>query len=138
MNPYKLSLIGELIGLARATDGNEHLITSAATDVIRKVLLTEESRLTETEFDSIREEILTQKRNMVPDCFLCAAPCGKTSAYDLSAIHAHKQFKNRILSDLTSIVSIPEDILYKGLIILGMDDIYPELEQFWKISVKNV
>lgn len=137
MNPYKLSLIGELIGLARATDGNEHLINESATLIVRKVLLADENCLDEAAFVRLRDEVLTQKRNMVPDCFLCAAPCGKTSAYDLSAVREHQLFKARILRDLTSVPTIPEEFLYKGLIILGMDDIYPELEEFWVNALQS-
>lgn len=134
MNSYKSILIGELIGLARATDGNEHLITPSATQVIRKILATEDQALNEGAFTLLWAEILEEKRKMVPDCFLCAAPCGKTSAYDLSAIEnhieEHRDFKGRILSQLTT-SDLSEERLYKGLIILGMDDIYPELIAFW-------
>lgn len=134
MNSYKSILIGELIGLARATDGNEHLITPSATQVIRDILALEEQALNEGVFAQLREEILEEKRKMVPDCFLCAAPCGKTSAYDLSSmqnhVKEHRVFKERVLSDLSS-ASVSEEFLYKGLIILGMDDIYPELIEFW-------
>lgn len=137
MNPYKLSLIGELIGLARATDGNEHLINASATEIVRRVLLADENCLDEAAFICLRDEVLNQKRNMVPDCFLCAAPCGKTSAYDLSAVREHQQLKTRILRDLISVSSIPDDFLYKGLIILGMDDAYPELEEFWAKALQS-
>lgn len=138
MNHYKSALIGELVGLARATDGNEHLINPSATAIIRKVLLTHENQLNETTFTHLRDEILTQKRNMVPDCFLCAAPCGKTSAYDLAFIQDHRQFKERIITDLTSISVIPEELLYKSLIILGMEDIYPELMEFWYSEMQKL
>ena len=40
-------LIGALIGLARATEGNEHLISAAVTDVAAAVLCAE------TEFDTL-------------------------------------------------------------------------------------
>lgn len=138
MHTYKAALIGELIGMARATDGNEHLITKSATAVIRKVLYFDDNQLTESLFLCLREEIMEEKRQMVPDCFHCSAPCGKTSAYDLAAIRDHKQFKDRLLTDLTSNTVIPEDLLYKGLIILGMDDIYPELEAFWDAEMKKI
>lgn len=138
MNSYKSILIGELIGLARATDGNEHLITPSASQVIRKVFGTVDHALDESTFTLLREEILEEKRKMVPDCFLCAAPCGKTSAYDLSSMQnyseEHRVFKEQILSDLGS-ASVSEELLYKGLIILGMDDIYPELIEFWESQI---
>lgn len=74
-------LTGALIGLARATDGNEHLIRPSSTAVIVNCL---SAMLTE-DFppEILLEQVEQEKRKMVPDCFLCANPCGKNSDYDL-------------------------------------------------------
>ncbi len=39
MNTWEQLLLGELIGLARATDGNEHLITDELTGIIQEILI---------------------------------------------------------------------------------------------------
>lgn len=122
-------LIGALIGLSRATDGNEHLISSSSTAVIIESLTAHEDDR------SILEELLRragdEKRKMVPDCFLCANPCGRTSDFDLAQLQRAdpeiRELKVQILSGLKRIAaSAPgiydEKLLYKGLVVIGMED----------------
>ncbi len=81
-------LTGALIGLARATDGNEHLINASATEVIVESLF---ATLTNVNFDDAALEKLLkrveeEKRKMIPDCFSCASPCGKNNDYDMKGL----------------------------------------------------
>ncbi len=72
-------LIGALIGLARATEGNEHLITPSVYEVMFEGLSAEVGADTKL-YERVREE----KKKLVPDCFYCAAPCGRNEDYDMS------------------------------------------------------
>lgn len=86
-------LLSSLIGLARATEGNEVLITEETTGLLfqglSQVFSEEEGnpglgdsgnahRLTEL-LTKIKEE----KKRLVPNCFDCASPCGRTADYDM-------------------------------------------------------
>ena len=122
-------LIGALIGLARATDGSEHLINPDATRVIRDALAPDADP--ETHLPRIEAE----KRKMVPDCFLCASPCGRTASYDMTRLdtapEAIRTLKFQILAALRTLAAAgtADHLLYRGLIAIGMDDYgIPELQ----------
>lgn len=124
MNGYKARLIGELIGIARATDGNEHLISARSTALIREALSV--SLNGETELRAYLSRAEEVKRAMVPDCFLCANPCGRTAAFDLGELDSlseeEREVKQRILMGLMQASEeTPETALYRGLIALGME-----------------
>lgn len=130
-------LTGALIGLARATDGNEHLISSASTAVIVKSL---SAMLTgDAPLEALLEQVEREKRKMVPDCFLCANPCGKNSDYDMRQLQNEQEvvrsLKTLLLFGIRSMavcaqqaagLGLHEDAVdrffYKALIIIGMDD----------------
>lgn len=138
-------LIGALVGLARATDGNEHLITPSSTAVVIQCLAA-------TQEDAAVAELLTkiaeEKRKMVPDCFTCAAPCGRTSDYDLSGLRDGDSQVNALKSLLLMSIRTAaaytarrgsydknaELFFYKALVAIGMDgfgleDIKPIVEE---------
>lgn len=121
MDEMKDKVIGALIGLARATDGNEHLISDSATAVIMEGLISWE--------DHILEKIDTEKRRMVPGCFACASPCGRTAAFDLSELEKADEdvwfLKRQILKRLELLAAsenVDQNLFYKGLIVVGMED----------------
>ena len=129
MDSMKAKLIGELIGLARATDGNEHLISDHSTTVIRACLTA--SPDFEEALNAYLSRVEEAKREMVPDCFLCANPCGKTAAFDLSQLESLptdlRNAKQKILEALQDAAyPAPEAALYRGLIALGMDGLSAE------------
>lgn len=133
MDPMYQKLIGELIGLARATEGNEHLISEASTAVIRASLKAKSSG--EEAISQLIDRVITVKQSMVPNCFLCASPCGRTSAYDLSHIAQEEpdvqEMKCRILNELEAIAenrpeSISELVLYRGLSAIGLEGFDPD------------
>lgn len=127
-------LLGALIGLARATDGNEHLITPSSTAVLVDGLLAAVGNdgADSTALHALLHRVETKKRSMVPNCFECACPCERTSDYDLSRLHnageETRRLKYRLLSGIREIAALParskaaEDFLYKALIITGMED----------------
>ena len=133
MTNWEEMLLGELVGLARATDGNEHLITQAVTEMIAEVLRA--NVRSESGYHAYSGKIDAAKREMVPDCFLCANPCGRTSALDLKNLKGESQqiqeTKLAILSKIRTIScaerSQDDDLkLYRGMVILGLEGYSPE------------
>ena len=134
-------LTGRLIGLARATDGNEHLISESATAVIVESLF---ATLTNVNFDNaalerLMDRVEEEKRKMVPDCFTCASPCGKNNDYDINwlwnADEDIRSLKSLILFGIrgmaayayhAAVLGYHDDTVdrffYKALIAVGMDD----------------
>lgn len=122
-------LIGALIGLARATDGNEHLISGASTAVILESLV---AAFEDGDMEGLLARVVQEKRNMVPDCFTCACPCGKNNDYDMQLLWNDREdirsLKCRILSGLRELAGCgrfaaeADRILYKALIVIGLED----------------
>ena len=138
MDANQDKLIGALIGLARATDGNAHLISESATAVVIQglnALGESKDAVPEQLFDRVTEE----KRKMVPDCFTCASPCGRTADYDMAKVRNAspeiRELKTRLLHHIRAMAAKPEtgtyrnaeEFLYKALTVLGMDDFGPEM-----------
>lgn len=121
-------LIGALIGLARAADGSEHLITPSVTKVIVEGLAATD----EAELEALIRRAEFEKRQMVPNCFTCAMPCGRTSDYDMRKLHTAeedvRELKSVILRGIRNLaakevcdISV-ERFFYKALFAIGMDD----------------
>ena len=113
-------LFGEMIALARITDGNEHLITPDSTALLRRCL----SRMASGTADAqvLAKEIVAQKQKMVPDCFRCANPCGKTFPYDLGELPEgeFRDLKVAILDGLCVKADVQEDLLYRALTVVSL------------------
>ncbi len=129
MNSLSAALIGQLIGLARATDGNEHLISERSTALIRECLAATPDN--DAELAHFMSRVEEAKRAMVPDCFFCANPCGKTAAFDLSELETLpadvQNAKYRILERLLqSGAEAAGPSLYRGLIALGTEGLSAE------------
>lgn len=124
-------LMGALIGLARATDGNEHLITESATAAVVDSLAAPEDAGAQI-LEALLERVGEEKRKMVPNCFSCASPCGRTSDYDLSRLNLASEevasLKRELLRGIRAIARLEqrpegaESFLYKALIVVGMED----------------
>ena len=134
-------LTGSLIGLARATDGNEHLINPGASMVIMESLF---ATLTNVNFDNAALETLlarveAEKRKMVPDCFACASPCGRNNDYDMRQLWTAQEdirsLKSLILFGIRGMAAYAyhaavlgfrdeevERFFYKALIVIGLED----------------
>ena len=81
------TLLGQLIGLARVTDGNEHLINPSCTGLMAEVLAFVHDHPQGADHSAYSQRIETEKWKMVPDCRLCASPCGRHRAYDMVQLH---------------------------------------------------
>lgn len=134
-------LTGTLIGLARATQGNEDQLNDAVADVIAEGLF---ATLTNVNFDNdallkLLERAETEKKKLVPDCACCASSCGRNNNYDMENLwHAQediRSLKSLILFGIRGISAYAyhaavlgyrdETIyrfLYKALFAVGMDD----------------
>ena len=133
MTIWEEKLLGQLVGLARATDGNEHLITEAVTEIIAEILMANVS--SEAHYAAYSSKIVAAKREMVPDCFLCTNPCGRTAALDLKTLEGESQqvreTKFSILGELRTLARSErsqeaDSKLYRGLVILGLEGYSPE------------
>ena len=128
MNTWEQQLVGELVGLARATEGNEHLITESVTKIIADVLTARIQN--EAQYAVFFNKIVEVKREIVPDCFFCANPCGRTSAFDLRELARESEQVRRtkfdILEQLRTLAASQRNAhtdqkLYRGLMIIGLD-----------------
>ena len=133
MTVWEEKLLGELVGRARATDGNEHLITDSVTEMIAEILKADVH--SEGKYTVYSAQIDAAKREMVPDCFLCANPCGRTAALDLKALEGEsrrvREAKFAVLDKLRTLAGLGRsremDLkLYRGLVILGLEGYSPE------------
>ena len=130
-------LIGALIGLARATDGNEHLISESSTAVIVESLLAADKD--PGTLNGLLERVEAEKKKMVPDCFTCAAPCGKNNDYDMDKLRTAgeeiRSLKGLLLLGIRGMAADAyraaalghheqevDRFFYKALIVIGMDD----------------
>lgn len=149
-------LTGALIGLARATDGNEHLINPAATAVIVDGLASAFDP--SADYAGLLGRVEEVKRSMVPDCFLCASPCGKNNAYNMEQLLNEEEdvrnLKHLLLLGIRGMalfareaaaLSCRDDqvdrFFYKALIVIGLegfskDDFLPILSDLGNVNQK--
>ena len=153
-------LTGALIGLARATEGNEHMVTDSTAAVTVEGLF---ATLTNVNFDSadllgLIGKVEIEKKKLVPDCFHCAAPCGRTNDYDMgklwNADEDIRSLKSLILFGIRGIAAyayhaavlgykdeVIHQFLYKALIAIGidefgMDDLLPIVMEVGEVNLK--
>ena len=134
-------LTGALIGLARATENNEHLLSDSTAAVVVESLF---ATLTNVNFDDERfyrllEWVDVEKRKLVPDCYACTSQCGRNNEYDMSALwnadEDIRSLKSLILFGIRGVAAYAyhaavlgykdESIhrfFYKALFAIGMDD----------------
>lgn len=77
-----------LIGLVRATVGNDDLVTEETDRILMEGLF---ATMPNVEFDSTTIESIIQKaedekRRLVPNCYYCSASCGKNDNYDMKEL----------------------------------------------------
>lgn len=147
MNPINHTLfdtlMGAIIGLARATEGNEDLITESThrtmQDALAMAIDADETSLFDM-LDRIRDE----KRKLVPNCFDCAMPCGRTSDFDMNMLANEtptlQKAKIELLALLQALAkNAPLDaqtmrIFYQALNFIGYDG--ATTEQIYKLAEK--
>lgn len=129
-SPKKQRLLGELIGLARATEGNEYLLSPDTSRLVCDALaaLPEEN----ADHESLLRRIDEEKHRLVPMCYQCLGGCGKNNAYDVGLLQLDapnlRKAKYALLDRLLEAAAQPqgrEQGLYLGLFALGRED-WPE------------
>ena len=83
-------LTGVLIGIARAVDGNEHLISDSTDEIVREGLAATlpDSNVGNEALSALIQHAEDEKKKLIPLCYECAAPCGKNSNYDMRRLSA--------------------------------------------------
>ena len=147
MNPINHTvfdtLMGAIIGLARATEGNEDLITES-TDRTMQDALAMAIDADETALFDMLDRIRDEKRKLVPNCFDCAMPCGRTSDFDMNMLANEtptlQKAKIELLALLQALAkNAPLDaqtmrIFYQALNFIGYDG--ATTEQIYKLTEK--
>ena len=123
-------LTGKLIGLARASFGNEDILPEAAGQIVREGLF---AGVTNVNFDNASLTALLHraeevKRQLVPLCYDCSSACGKNDDYDMkrlwSAGEDVRSLKSLILFGIRGMAAYA----YHAA-VLGYTD--PEVDRFF-------
>ena len=137
---FQEELTGALIGLARATKGNEDLITTTTNTLLREGL---SATAVNTDTSDVRlhdllQRVAEEKKRIVPDCAVCLNPCGRTENYDIrkfqTAPEEIRSLKSLILFCIRELASCAcraaqlghnsdevDRFFYQALFILGFD-----------------
>ena len=117
----KEQLIGALIGLARAAEGNKNRPTSKTNHIIissLKMLFSNE--VTNLAIKEQIGKIHKEKNALVPRCLTCSKQCGRNNDYDVSELMEDfsiiRDKKVTILSEILTLAEIQSD---------GDDDMFP-------------
>lgn len=149
----KEKLLGAVIGLARATENNEDLITNKTHKILTEGLIASlpESKYSENDLVILYAKIMAEKERIIPSCFTCAFPCGRTDNYDMKELwNMEKSLREKKLKLLLGIqyLAMNEDrteettlYLYKALILFGIywdeDGMIPILDELEMMIQKN-
>lgn len=133
----RAELFGALIGLARATFGNEDLMTSSTFAVVLDALSSTscESDAKPEQLSYLIRRVNEEKYKLVPSCFYCSSPCGRTSNYNMKDLDTTaedvRSLKLSILSGLCDLADrldsaahiLPtfETFVYRALACIGED-----------------
>jgi hydroxylamine reductase len=134
-------LTGALIGLARAAEGNEHLVTEEMNQLVLEGLFT---TVTNVNFNDETLKILiykieNAKKKLVPNCFTCSDSCGRNNNFDMSTLWTTdediRSLKSLILFGIrgmaayayhASVLGYTDETIskffYKALFAIGMKD----------------
>ena len=134
-----VQLIGALIGIAWAAEGNSRILGA---DVHNAVLTGMRTVFSETEQSQKKiiaciENLRSEKRKLVPQCFECAEPCGRNNDFDISETTESETnlscAKFTLLTELLSLEPLLRhhqngmlferamDFIYKGFFYMGYD-----------------
>ncbi len=134
-------LTGAIIGLARATVGNEDLVTADTHKLVLEALFT---TITNVNFNNetinaLIEKVEAEKARLVPNCFYCALPCGRNDDYDMKKLWEAdediRSLKSLILFGIRGVAAYAyhasvlgytdktiNNFFFKALFAIGMDD----------------
>ena len=133
-------LTGALIGLARATKGNEELVSASTDKVVLEGLFT---TITNANFDNetiaaLIARVNEEKEKLVPNCFSCVSSCGRNDDYDMQELWTAdediRSLKSLILFGIRGVAAYAyhaavlgytdndvNQFFYKALFAIGMD-----------------
>lgn len=135
------TLTGALIGLARATEGNEHLITEYTDKLVLEGLFT---TITNVNFNNetitaLIEKIETEKERLAPKCCECALVRSENVNFDMQSLWQSdediRSLKSLILFGIRGVAAYAyhaavlgymdkevNTFFYKALLAIGMND----------------
>ncbi len=152
-------LTGALIGLARAVEGNEELVTPDTNRLVLEGLFT---TITNVNFDdesiaALTEKVSAEKSRFVPNCACCPSACSRTDDYDMKQVWEAdediRSLKSLILFGIRGVAAYAyhavllgytdEDVsrfFYKALSAVGseltMDELLPIVLEVGEINLK--
>ena len=153
-------LTGSLIGLARATEGNEALVTDTTDKVVLEGLFT---TVTNVNFnnDTILElihRVEEEKKKLIPNCYTCTSSCGRNNNYDMknlwTADEDTRSLRSLILFGIRGMAAYAyhaavlgftdsdvNHFFYKALFAvgrddLGMDELLPIVMEVGEVNLK--
>lgn len=134
-------LTGALIGLARAAEGNEHLVNEEMNQLVLEGLFT---TVTNVNFNDETLKILiykieNAKKKLVPNCFTCSGSCERNDNFDMNTLWTTdedvRSLKSLILFGIrgmaayayhASVLGYTDETIskffYKALFAVGMKD----------------
>ena len=153
-------LTGALIGLARATEGNEQLVTEEMNQLVLEGLFT---TITNVNFNDetlklLIDKIEDTKKKLVPNCFTCSDSCGRNNDFDMSTLWTTdediRSLKSLILFGIrgmaayayhASVLGYTDETIskffYKALFAVGMkdwgmDELLPIVLEVGKVNLR--
>ena len=134
-------ITGALIGLARAAEGNEQLVTEEMNQLVLEGLFT---TITNVNFNDetlklLIDKIEDTKKKLVPNCFTCSDSCGRNNNFDMNTLWTTdediRSLKSLILFGIrgmaayayhASVLGYTDETIskffYKALFAIGMKD----------------
>ena len=128
-----MSLVGRLVGLVRAAEGNEDLVDAGTMDLIREALADDDSRIADLE-----ARIAAEKRRLAPDCITCAVKCGRTDDWDPSSLDGEDDEVRTLKLSLIEYLGenakgMTDDDVLRALYHMGLAGLEPQdLEPFFE------
>lgn len=148
MNEKKGQLLSALIGLARASENNEYKLTEDTDRIVIDSLVTlAEEDINTHVLEYLLLNIKKEKKRLVPDCFNCSSPCGRTKDYDLSLMEKDSEIIRNLKTELiSSLIQIAKNssgrkstsYLYKGLYYMGLTDVTKGFLTYFIDEVKAI
>lgn len=153
-------LTGALIGIARAVDGNEHLISVSTDKIVREGLAAAlpHADWKEDSLSDLIRRAEEEKRKLIPLCYECASPCGKNNNYDMGRLYTAEEdicsLKLLLLSGIRSMAAYAcraaalgrtdheaDRFFYQALFVIGEEsfgvpELLPVTAKFRKMDVR--
>ena len=134
-------LTGVLIGLVRATEGNERMLSEETDRIILEGLVAGNhiAALNEEGIAGLIQRAEDERKRLIPNCYYCASPCGRTNNYDMYNLwisdEESRALRTAILYSIRGMAeyalpaymrgytdSSVNEFFYRALYVVGMDD----------------